>query len=328
MLNGPVAGEVLDEKKQHELRNLRFVLGSYYILLPLLLVYLLFKVFPPNPWPLDPETNMALNNIPIYFLRGTISIVTSLEERLLLLVIVAGALGSFIHSATSFSDYVGNRQFYPSWTLWYVLRPLIGIGLALVLYFATRGGLVLLINSGAGSIDASNINPFGVAAIAGLTGMFSKQAADKLAEVFTTLFKSSGDENRKDSLTPAPPPVIKDINPPKGPPEGGTRLTITGAGFGPGAKVVIGGLPATNIEFVNDTTIKVDTPPHGSGPVDVDLVNADGKKTTTVAGYKYVAAESANGKVTDGSATTGEDASDKSSADETVAHPSTADPTP
>ena len=40
---------------------------------------------------------------------------------------------------------------------------------------------------------------FGVAAIAGMTGMFSKQATDKLREVFETLFGVKDD--RPDKLT-------------------------------------------------------------------------------------------------------------------------------
>ncbi len=287
----PVLPDPIAKRKRKELRRARIFLATYYVVLPVTLIYLLFKVFPTYPWPVvDEKTNALVGSLPIYFFRWSVS--TSLEDRLLLLVIVAGALGSYIHSATSYADFRGNKQFNASWTLWYVLRPLIGVCLALVLYFATRGGLLLLIINGADATKASSINPFGVAAIAGLTGMFSKTAADKLAEVFTTLFKSQGDQNRKDSLETLPPPVIKSIDPNQGTAEGGTEFTITGSGFKAGVLVSIGAEPAVNVEVVNDTTIKADTPAGEVGPADVVVQNSDGQKTSTVKGYTYLTEES------------------------------------
>jgi hypothetical protein len=98
------------------------------------------------------------------------------EARFILLVIVAGALGSYIHSATSFANYV----MYSSWVWWYVLRTFVGLCLALIFYFVIRGGLL---SAGATSED---ISPFGIAAVSGMVGMFSKQATDKLSELFDT----------------------------------------------------------------------------------------------------------------------------------------------
>jgi len=116
-----------------------------------------------------------------------------------MLVIIAGILGSFVHAATSLADYIGNDNFNKSWTWFYLLRPAIGMALALVFYFVIRGGF--LTTSG----GAKDINPYGIAALACLVGMFSKQATDKLSEVFTTLFRAApgeGDEKRKGSLKP------------------------------------------------------------------------------------------------------------------------------
>ena len=257
------------------------ILAVFYIVLPFLLIYLLFKLFPPNPWP--PTDRM----VQIFFFFKQLNIWTTLEERLLLLVIVAGALGSYIHAATSYSDYRGNRQFSHSWLLWYLLRPFVGVSLSLIVYFAVRGGLLSMVLGGAEANDATNINPFGIAAIAGLTGMFSKQAADKLAEVFSTLFKSGGDDARKDSLTVST--AITRIYPDEGPTAGGTKIIITGTGFADQAKVLFGGKPAVNVEIVNGTTIKLETPPGDPGAVDVSVQNADGKQDIKVKGFTYVA---------------------------------------
>jgi hypothetical protein len=169
-----------------------FLLGLYHILMILLLVYILVKVWPNYVQGENGQTivESSLNLFGLSILMGG-------ESGLLLLVIVAAALGSYIHSATSFVSYVGNKSLVMSWAWWYILRPFIGVALALVFYFVIRGGL-LSANTSAGEVSI-----YGITAIAGLVGMFSKQATDKLGEVFNTLFKTKegeGDHVRKDKL--------------------------------------------------------------------------------------------------------------------------------
>jgi hypothetical protein len=50
------------------------------------------------------------------------------------------------------------------------------------------------------------------------------------------------------------------LTPSSGPLEGGTELTITGSGFAAGVTVTIGGIPATNINVIDPTTMTADTP--------------------------------------------------------------------
>jgi hypothetical protein len=119
------------------------------------------------------------------------------ELRLLFIALLAAVLGSFIQACSSFVTFLGNRQLCRSWGIWYLFRPLIGMALGAVFYFAIRGGLLPM------QADASNISPFGVAAGAGLVGMFAKEATDKLKEAFQVLFAPKGDEKRKDSLPEA-----------------------------------------------------------------------------------------------------------------------------
>ena len=121
--------------------------------------------------------------------------------RLLLIAAVCGALGSFVHAATSFAGYVGNQRVVSSWLCWYYFRPMIGGALAVVLYFVSRAGFV----------GGGDVNEYGVAAISGMTGMFSKQATDKLDEVFTTMFKTgaqSGDAQRSHKLHHDAPAIV------------------------------------------------------------------------------------------------------------------------
>ena len=116
------------------------------------------------------------------------------ELNLLVLAIVFGALGSLIHAAKSFASFAGNRALVASWTWWYALQPFVGMALALVFYVVIRGGLF------ASGSSASAVSPFGIAGISGLVGMFSKQATDKLNELFCSLFQTAADAARKDKL--------------------------------------------------------------------------------------------------------------------------------
>jgi hypothetical protein len=150
------------------------------------------------------------------------------NTALLLLVVLASSIGSYVHAATSFADYTGNRRLTTSWVWWYVLRPTTGVALAVLFYFAVRGGFF------GGDTNPSEVNPYGIAALAGLVGLFSKQATDKLRELFDTLFKTGpgyGDEARGDPIA-NPQPVISGIEP-SSLTIGSTTLTltITGKGF-------------------------------------------------------------------------------------------------
>ena len=162
----------------------RIAFGVYLIALNLALAYVLVRI-----WPAGSVTEGVVATS----LFGP-PIAVSEEVRLLLIVLVTGALGSYIHLATSFADYVGNRRFSWSWGWWYMLRPFIGMALAVIVYFVVRGGLV-----GANG-GASGLNPYGVAAVAGLAGMFSRQATDKLQEVFQNLFRTENPPAREDPL--------------------------------------------------------------------------------------------------------------------------------
>jgi hypothetical protein len=170
------------------------ILGTYLIVMAVALGFLLYALWPTiQVDPKDASKQVWDTAVPLLgsnFKLGA-------ESRLILLVMLAGALGSYVHTATSFVTYVGNRSLKSSWMWWYVLRPFIGMTLAVIFYFVIRGGLL---SAGAG---ASEVSPFGITAVAALAGMFSKQATDKLRDVFDNLFKTEkgkGDEQRGDKL--------------------------------------------------------------------------------------------------------------------------------
>jgi hypothetical protein len=156
------------------------------------IIYLLYQFWP--EYTNDQNGKAILKNT--YRLFGQTNTIEN-ESRWLIIVILAGALGSYIHATTSFVTYVGNRSMVKSWTWWYILRPFIGSSLALIFYFVIRGGLFST------GTDATQVSIFGIAAISGMVGMFSKNATDKLKEVFDNLFKTEkgqGDDARADKL--------------------------------------------------------------------------------------------------------------------------------
>jgi hypothetical protein len=126
-----------------------------------------------------------------------------------------------------------------------VLRPFIGAALALLIYFVIRGGFITGTALPQESASAASfINPFGIAALAGLAGLFAKQATDKLDEVFSTLFRPAqgqGDAKRKDKLGEKSAPDVISVQPmkaAKGDPN--VLLTIKGTNFAQNATVRIG----------------------------------------------------------------------------------------
>jgi hypothetical protein len=161
---------------------------------------------------------------------------TNPEIRILLLVMISGAIGSSIYAANAFGARVGNSNFSSSWIWWYLLRFPTGIGLALLVYLVIRGGLFA--GTFANSETAvSTVNPFGFAALAALTGMFSRQAADKLEEIFEGIFRT----NPKASA-PGQKPVIESVSGvAANADDGGRVVTVKGRNFDKDARVVLDG---------------------------------------------------------------------------------------
>jgi hypothetical protein len=117
------------------------------------------------------------------------------EERLLILVMTAGALGSLVHALRSAYWYVGNRNLVRSWIPKYLLLPFCGAILAVLFYFVVRGGFF---SPRANSMDTSQ---YGFCALACLVGLFSEQAVLKLKQVAETVFMTT--EQGKDANPPS-----------------------------------------------------------------------------------------------------------------------------
>jgi IPT/TIG domain len=69
--------------------------------------------------------------------------------------------------------------------------------------------------------------------------------------------------------------AISAINPEDGGTAGGEQVTITGSGLGLVDAVFFGGNPATEVEVISETELKVVTPP-GEGTVEVNIISEEG----------------------------------------------------
>ncbi|NOU19669.1 MAG: hypothetical protein HOO91_19095 [Bacteroidales bacterium] len=136
------------------------------------------------------KPNKSVNETSITFLPSENPIPGS---SLLLLIILIGALGSSLHGIVSISYHIGNGKFSTTWSTWYLLRPFAGGVLSLVFYLVIRAGFYK---------EFHNANFYTILALSGLVGMFSKQALNKLSELFDFIFKS--DKEKEINLNPTP----------------------------------------------------------------------------------------------------------------------------
>jgi hypothetical protein len=222
----------------------RILLGVYMIIASGLLVYCLLVLWSPTKVA-DTGTVTAV----LFWHKFTFSA----DVQLIVIVVIAAALGSNVHNAMSFIDFTGNRKLFRSWVWWYILRVFVGVSLALIFYFVIRGGFLAAGNG------ATDINQYGIAAVAGLVGMFSKQANDKLKELFDTMFKISKPDGREDKITEAIPQINEIIPPVVGAGAKNVSLTVKGTGFVEGSVVHIGETEC-HTTYVSGAELKVDIP--------------------------------------------------------------------
>lgn len=104
------------------------------------------------------------------------------EGRLLLIVVLAGALGGQVRSLRSLAWYVGNKQLRRSWLSQYILTPFVGAILAIVSYFIIRASFC------PANSTLQQVNIFGFAGLATIVGIASEPVALKLKQVANTLF--------------------------------------------------------------------------------------------------------------------------------------------
>jgi len=157
-------GETLNEWDRYVSPAGTVAMTVYLVGLSILLFYAIFQF-----WPLLPPAR-ASHQVKFVFWQIPISA----ELRLLAVVVFAGALGGQIHALRSFASYVGNRRLKVSWLVRYFLTPFVAASLALVFYFVIHAGFFPT------NTTTQNMNIYGFAGLAGLVGLFSTMAVNKL----------------------------------------------------------------------------------------------------------------------------------------------------
>jgi hypothetical protein len=85
-----------------------------------------------------------------------------------------------------------------------------------------------------------------------------------------------------------PAPMLTSVSPNSGPIAGGTSVTLYGTNLAGTTAVSFGGVAATNLTVVNNSTVTATAPAHAAGAVDVQITTSGGT-ATRAGGYTYVA---------------------------------------
>jgi hypothetical protein len=159
----------------------RGVIGTALVTVTALLMLQLLVIWPAvmAATPVDPDTDPSAVGTPVLF--GLTHIELEPQVVLILMVLMAGALGALVGGSRRFL-YFATRDELTKRDEWsYVIRPMQGAALALIVYFTLRGGYL-------GQDPDAKVNPYGVAALSALVGLFTRHAVSKLTDVFDTLF--------------------------------------------------------------------------------------------------------------------------------------------
>ncbi len=126
-----------------------------------------------------------------------------------LITMFASGVGSSITSILAYLKHASeSKDFDRAYIPWYVARPVMGMLLGLVFYFTLKGGLFVLTLQNSASQPDEIINLWSLSAAGALVGLFSKNAIEKLRELFNILFKTRDD--MKNELLKRLPKELKD----------------------------------------------------------------------------------------------------------------------
>ncbi len=202
-------------------------------------------------WPLAVETSTSIT-LHLPFLPNSATL--SREQGRLLVVLVAGALGTWPVAVGVFLYYAGNGRLSGRWVWWHFLTPFKGAIVALIFYTVVRANF-LTVNApasaggdgGAGAADADKVNGFGVTAIAFLSGMFAPMILQRLESLTRGLLNMQDRTNPRPVLTSLSPSPL---------PQNSTRLEVVGRDSVSGARV-LWGTEERDAEFESTSRLRV-----------------------------------------------------------------------
>jgi hypothetical protein len=158
----------------------RRTIGTTLVVMTVLLMTQLLALWPAvmAATVIAPEKAKAVST-PLLF--GLAPVTFDVQVSLIAMVLMVGALGALVGGSRRFL-YFATRDELTQRDAWsYVIRPMQGAALALIVYFTLRGGYL-------GQDQNAPVNPYGVAALSALVGLFTRHAVSKLTDVFDTLF--------------------------------------------------------------------------------------------------------------------------------------------
>jgi hypothetical protein len=121
------------------------------------------------------------------------------ELAVLLMVLLGGLLGGLVGAGRKYQHWAQRQQLTKRDEWSYALLPVQGAMLAVIIYFTLRGGFL-------GTGVPATINPFGIAAIAALVGLFTDNAMHKLRQVMDALLGQPSQPAVEDPPTDGPGP--------------------------------------------------------------------------------------------------------------------------
>jgi hypothetical protein len=204
-VTGQAAAEPRVEVEQEAMSpTQRGVIGTSLVLAMVLLMTHLIAIWPAVVAATDATPRSA--KTPLLFGLGHTTFTP--DVILIAMVLIVGALGAFLAAMRRFMTYARRNELTKRDEWSYLMRPMQGAALALIVYFTLRGGYL-------GQDRTAPVNPYGVATLAGLVGLFTRHAVDRLTAVFDTLFgkpqedanpvkvKPEDDPSRTDAQNPA-----------------------------------------------------------------------------------------------------------------------------
>ncbi len=180
-MNDQAIGPDIDLSDSSSVGSVGILLTAVYLVLFSIILLVAIVQCWPASIALKSQANTILRT---KFLLWTFSL--SNEACLILIVVLAGALGGQVRSLRSLAWYAGNKELKKSWLLQYILSPFIGATLAIVTYLVIRGGFI----SAGSTMRQSSLYVY--AGIASIVGIASEPVALKLKQVAESLFTKPG----------------------------------------------------------------------------------------------------------------------------------------
>ncbi|MFG2638970.1 hypothetical protein ACGFX8_35580 [Streptomyces sp. NPDC048362] len=174
----------LDDEKE-DARRVLLIMSIFLLCLAVLLLYTIFCLWP-TPVPTPIRGNETRKEVVSWF---GVTFTVRHDQLALLLVLLSGALGGTLKRISRISHIrtIPGRV-PPIYT--YITMPFIGSMLAFITYLIIQAGFM------APSNQSTYIDPFQIAGMAALTGLFAEEASRKLESVFNTWSPKKSDARK------------------------------------------------------------------------------------------------------------------------------------